>query len=88
MHIDSNTKYLQKAYCRTLLASEGKLTRSLYDRIEGGDELTIRGILESHKLKIVEIARTIENSEDRIITLTQADSVQEVIDRLPQILNA
>lgn len=88
MHVDSNMKYLQKAYCRTLLASEGKLTRTIYDLIEGGDEPTIRGILEGHKKKIVETANTIESLEDRAITLTQADSVQEVIDHLPQILSA
>jgi hypothetical protein len=88
MNIDSNTKDIQKNYCRTILASEGKLTKELFDKINSGDEAAIREVLKYQKQKIIDSANKITDEVNRDLTLTQADSIQEVLDCLDQILNA
>lgn len=88
LHIDQHTKELQKAYCRTLLTEHSQLTKELFDRINAGDEETMRCVYTDQQQKIRQQAETIENSIEKQITLTQADSIQEVLDALPNILNS
>ncbi len=88
MDIDKNSLINIKGYCRTLLASDGKLTRELFDKINEGDEAIIKKVLADQKQKIIDSANQIENKENKNLTLTQADSVQEVLDAFPEILNA
>lgn len=87
MHIDQHTKDLQKAYCRTLLAEHGQLTKELLDKINAGDEETMRRVYTEQQQRIRRQAETIENPTDKQITLTQVNSIQEVVDALPNILN-
>lgn len=88
MYIDNNSLNNIKGYCRTLLASEGKLTRELFDKINKGDDAVIREVLENQMKKIIDSADQIKNEENKKLTLTQTDSIQEVLDALPEILNA
>lgn len=79
---------MQKGYCKTVLASQGKLTKELFDKINNGDEPTMRRIFEEQKQIIIDSTQNITNKVGRSITLTQADSVQEVLDNLTEMLNA
>lgn len=88
MHIDSNTKYLQMGYCKAVLAEHGQLTKELFDKINAGDEQTMRSAYIGQQERIRQKATTIENSVNRQITLTQVESIQEVLDALPEILKA
>lgn len=88
MHIDKHSKELQKAYCRTVLAEHGQLTKERFDKINAGDEETMRRVYTDQQQRIRRQAGQIENQTDRQITLTQVDSIQEVLDALPEILNA
>lgn len=88
MYVDTNTKEDIKRYCRTLLAGKGQLTQAIYEKIIAGDETTIRKILDDQKKEIINAANQISNQYDKDLTLTQADSVQEVLDQLSEILNA
>jgi uncharacterized protein (UPF0218 family) len=88
LHIDQHTKELQKAYCRTLLAEHGLLTKELFDKINAGDEQTMRRVYTDQQQRIRRQAESIENPTDKKITLTQIDSIQEVLNALPEILNA
>ena len=88
MHINQHTKELQKAYCKTLLAEHGQLTRELFDKINAGDEETMRRIYADQQQRIRLQAKNIVSDEDRRITLTQVESIQEVLDALPSILSA
>ena len=88
MFIDNNSQNNLKGYCRTLLASEGKLTRELYDSINNADESVIKSILQEQKQKIIDSSNQITNETNKRLILSQANSVQEVIDALPSILNA
>lgn len=88
MHVDRYTKELQKAYCKVLLAGQGKLTKEIYDRINAGDEETIRRVYIEQQHNIRRCAESIENATDRQICLTQIESIQEVLDALPSILAA
>lgn len=87
MHIDQYTKEQQKGYCRTVLATQGKLTKALFDKINAGDEATLLKIYEDQQDAIRKSAESIEDEEDRKVTLTQIDSIQEVLDCLNEILN-
>lgn len=88
MHIDQNTKYLQQAYCKTVLAEQGQLTKDLFDKINAGDEETMRRVYVAQQERIRLQAERITNATDKQITLTQIDSIQEVLDALSDILNA
>lgn len=77
-----------KAYCRTLLAEHGQLTKALFDKINAGDEATMRRVYADQQERIRRIAETITDPTDKRITLTQVDSIQEVLDALPSILSA
>jgi len=88
LHINQHTKELQKAYCKTLLAEHGQLTRELFDKINAGDEETMRRIYADQQQRIRLQAKNIVSDEDRRITLTQVESIQEVLDALPSILSA
>lgn len=88
MHIDQYTKELQKAYCRTVLAEHGQLTKELFDMINTGDEATMRRVYTDQQERIRQQAGTITNQIDKQITLTAVDSIQEVLDALNDILNA
>jgi hypothetical protein len=88
LHIDQHTKYLQQAYCRTVLAEQGQLTKELFDKINAGDEETMRRVYVAQQERIRQQADRIANPTDRQITLTQVGSIQEVLDALPKILNA
>lgn len=88
MHIDSHTKELQKSYCKTVLAEHGELTKELYDKINSGDEPTMRAVYTAQQQRIRDWAEKLENPRDKEITLTQVDSIQEVLDSLSKILSA
>ena len=88
MHIDKHSKELQKAYCRTVLAEHGQLTKEQFDKINAGDEETMRRVYTDQQQRIRRQAEQIENPTDKKITLTQVESIQEVLDALPKILNA
>ncbi len=88
MHIDQNTKYLQQAYCKTVLAEHGELTKELFDKINAGDEETMRRVYVSQQERIRLQAERITNATDKQITLTQVDSIQEVLNALSKILEA
>jgi len=88
LHIDRNTKYLQQAYCKTVLAEQGQLTKDLFDKINAGDEETMRRVYVAQQERIRLQAERITNATDKQITLTQIDSIQEVLDALSDILNA
>jgi hypothetical protein len=88
LHIDQNTKYLQQAYCKTVLAEQGQLTKDLFDKINAGDEETMRRVYVAQQERIRLQAERITNATDKQITLTQIDSIQEVLDALSDILNA
>lgn len=88
MHIDPHTKELQKAYCRTLLAEHGQLTKALFDKINAGDEAIMRRIYTDQQQRIRHQAETISDPTDKLITLTQVDSIQEILNALPSILGA
>lgn len=79
---------MQKAYCRTLLAEHGQLTKELSDKINAGDEETMRRVYSDQQQRIRQQSETIENPTDKQITLTQVDSIQEILNALPNILNA
>lgn len=88
MYVDKHTKELQKAYCKTVLAEHGQLTKELFDKINAGDEATMRRVYTDQQQRIRERAKTIEDPTNRQITLTQVDSIQEVLDALTTILSA
>jgi len=88
LHIDKHSKELQKAYCRTVLAEHGQLTKEQFDKINAGDEETMRRVYTDQQQRIRRQAEQIENPTDKKITLTQVESIQEVLDALPKILNA
>lgn len=88
MHIDKHSKELQKAYCRTVLAEQGQLTKELFDKINSGDEEVMRRVYTEQQQRIRQQAKQIKNEIDRKITLTQVDSIQEVLDTLSEILSA
>lgn len=88
MHIDRHTKELQKAYCKTLLAEHGLLTTKLFEKINSGDEETMRCVYIDQQERIRQQAGKIQNQADKEITLTQVDSIQEVLDALHEILNS
>lgn len=87
MHIDHRTKEIQKSYCKTVLAEHGQLTKELSDKIDSGDEEAMRCVYTEQQKRIRGQAEKIENSIDKKITLTQVDSIQEVLDALSEILN-
>lgn len=88
LHVDQHTKELQKAYCKTVLAEHGQLTKALFDKINAGDEATVRRVYTDQQQRILRHAETITEPMDKQITLTQIDSIQEVLDALPSILSA
>ena len=88
MHVDQHTKELQKSYCKTVLAGHGLLTKGLLDKINAGDEATMRRIYIDQQERIRQQAEKISNPTDKQVTLTQVDSIQEVLDALTRILNA
>jgi vacuolar-type H+-ATPase subunit H len=88
MHIDKNTKDMQKGYCKTVLASQGKLTKDLFDKINNGDEAVIRQVFKDQQQRINNEASKISDLANKEVTLTQVDSIQEVLDCLTEILNA
>jgi len=88
MHIDQYTKEIQKSYCKTVLAEHGQLTKELYDKINAGDEPTMRQVYIDQQQRIRERAEKIDNTTNKEITLSQVDSIQEVLDALRDILDA
>lgn len=88
MYVDQYTKELQKRYCITLLAEHGQLTKALFDKINAGDEATMRQIYTDQQKRIRDRAESITDPTDKRITLTQVESIQEVLDALPTILSA
>lgn len=87
MHIDQYTKVMQKSYCRTVLAERGELTQELADKINSGDETTMRAVYLDQQQRIRDFADHMKNMEDKAVTLSQVDSIQEVLDVLTEILN-
>lgn len=88
MHIDEHTKKMQKIYCRTVLAEHGELTKDLYEKINAGDEVTMRKVYLEQQQRIRDRAAKIQNPADKELTLSQVESIQEVLDSLSDILNA
>jgi len=88
LHIDRYTKELIKSYCRTLLAEHGLLTEELFNKINSGDEETMRQVCISQQDRIRDQAQTISDPIIKEITLSQINSIQEVLDALPEILSA
>ncbi|MDP3517871.1 MAG: hypothetical protein Q8S94_11960 [Pseudohongiella sp.] len=86
MIINAQNKEQVKGYCRHSWAAQGKLTKEISDQICAEDDSTLRRILEDQKARIVQAAETIEDIADREITLSQAESIQEVIDNLEKLL--
>lgn len=86
MLIDVRTKEQVKGYCRHSWAAQGKLTKEISDQICAEDEGTLRRILEDQKARIVAAAEEIEDNANKEVTLSQAGSVQEVIDNLEELL--
>lgn len=86
MHIDSRTKEEVKGYCRHSWAAQGKLTEKISDKIVAEDEATLRMILEDQKARIISAAKRIEDKRNKQVTLSQADSVQEVLGNLEELL--
>lgn len=88
LHIDQHTKALQKSYCKTVLAEHGQLTKDLFDKINAGDEKAMRQVYTDQQQRIRQQAERITDPIEKQITLTQVDSIQEVLNALPNILNA
>ena len=88
LQIDQHTKALHKSYCKTVLAEHGQLTKDLFDKINAGDEETMRQVYTDQQERIRQQAELIADLTERQITLTQVNSIQEVLDVLPDILNA
>lgn len=88
MHIDQYTKIVQKCYCRTVLAEHGTLTKELLNKINSGDEETMRAVYHAQQERIRQVAERMNSQEDKEVTLSQVDSIQEILDVLTEILNA
>jgi hypothetical protein len=88
MKIDENSKRIQKGYCQTVLAENGRLTKELNDKIEAGDINVMRQVYVDQQERIRQIAAKIDNPTDKEITLSRVNSIQEVLDNLTEILNA
>ncbi|NBQ39809.1 MAG: hypothetical protein EBU34_08515 [Alphaproteobacteria bacterium] len=88
LHIDQHTKALQKSYCQTVLAERGQLRKDLFDKINAGDEKAMQQVYMDQQQRIRQQAELITDPIDKQITLTQVDSIQEVLNALPDILNA
>jgi len=79
------SKTLVKLYTREVLIAGGQLTQQLYDLINAGDVPTIRNVLEKRRDAINAQA---VSATDNASTMSEAASVQEVIDALPSIFAA
>ena len=88
LHIDQHTKALQKSYCKTVLAEHGQLTKDLFDKINAGDEHAMRQVYTDQQERIRQQAERIADPTEKEITLSQVESIQEVLDALHEILNA
>lgn len=86
MHIDQNTKNIQKSYCLTVLAEHGGLTKELFRKINEGDEDAMREVYVCRQNKIREQAEKLTDPVEKELTLSQIDSIQEVLDSLSAIL--
>ena len=85
--IDSYSKVIQKGYCQTVLAEHGRLTKELNDKIDSGDEATMRWVYGLQQERIRFEANKIVDQRNKEITLSRVDSIQEVLDVLNEILN-
>lgn len=81
-------KHIVKGYSKTILSSRGTLTQSIKDRINAGDERTIREVLNERKAELVNEANEEVDPIKKQEINSQTDSVQEVIDNLNAVLNA
>jgi len=81
-------KYVIKGYSKTILSEKRKLTQEIKDKIDAGDKETIKGILEERKNEIIQEANQEKDSNKKQEINSQAESVQEVIDNLSEVLNA
>jgi len=88
MHINEYTKEIQKQYCKTVLAEHGQLTREVVAKIDAGDEEAMRRVYIAQQQRIKDRADKIIDPEERRLTLSQIDSVQEVLDALREILDS
>lgn len=88
MIYDKGFKHIIKGYSKTILSGKGKLTQEIKDKIDAGDEEIIKSILLERKGEIIQEASQEEDLNKKQEINSQAESVQEVIDNLSEILNA
>ena len=88
IQINEYTKEIQKQYCKTVLAEQGQLTKDLVAKIDAGDEEVMRRVYIAQQQRIKYQANKIIDPEERQLTLSQIDSVQEVLDALREILDS
>lgn len=88
MIVDQRQKEIQKAYCKTVLAEHGELTQELYNKINDGDEAVMRKVYLEQQKRIRDKANELNDQESKKLTLSQVDSIQEVLNSLSDILRA
>ncbi len=88
MHIDRTYKFIVISYARNLLSKSSPGALDQAELINAGDEALIRGSLEARRAELSEEAKNAASPTQRESLESQADSVQEVLDSLAELLNA
>jgi len=81
-------KHIVKGYSKTILSSRGQLTQPIKDKIDAGDEQTIKDVLNERKDELLDEASKETDPIKKQEINSQSDSVQEVIDNLSAVLRA
>lgn len=81
-------KHIIKGYSKNILFEKGKLAQENKNKIDAGDKETIKGILQEQKDKIIQEANQEKDLNKKQEINSKAESVQEIIDNLGEILNA